>query len=81
MSAGQIVQIMSWFKAFGEKATGQTCATAGAPGTRQQKTGARGFAYFALPMGICYRAFISADFGAWGKLLSPCDDLCSHAEL
>lgn len=49
MSAGQIVQILSWFKAFGEQGYSANMRDGGKRlGRDNRRTGARGFAYFAL---------------------------------
>lgn len=49
MSAGQIVQILSWFKAFGEQGYWANMRDGGKRlGRDNKKTGQRGFAYFAL---------------------------------
>lgn len=48
-SAGQITQIMSWFQAFGEQGYRSNMRDGGKRlGRDNKKTGARGFAYFAL---------------------------------
>lgn len=75
MSAGQIVQVMSWFKAFGEQGYRANMRDGGRRLARDnKKTGARGFAYFALQKkhgkllpGI-YQRF---DFGAMGSAVKP----------
>ncbi len=49
MSSGQIVQIMSWFKAFGEQGYSSNMRDGGKRlGRDNKRTGARGFAYFVL---------------------------------
>ncbi len=50
MSSGQIVQIMAWFKAFGEQGykANMTDKTRGRLGRDNKRTGRKGFSYFAL---------------------------------
>lgn len=49
MSAGQIVQIMSWFKSFGEQGYAANMRDGGKRlGRDNGRTGGRGFAYFVL---------------------------------
>lgn len=50
MSAGQIVQIISWFRGFGEQGYKANTTDKGraAKGRDNKRTGARGFQYFAL---------------------------------
>lgn len=49
MSAGQIVQILSWFQAFGEQGYSANMRDGGKRlGRDNKRTGQRGFAYFAL---------------------------------
>lgn len=75
MNTGQITQILSWFRAFGEQGYRANMRDGGrrlANGNR--KTGARGYAYFALARkhgkllpGV-YQRF---DFGAIGSSVKP----------
>lgn len=75
MSPGQIVQIMSWFKSFGEQGYRANMRDGGKRLARDnKKTGERGFSYFALYKkhgklipGI-YQRF---SFGAWGSAAKP----------
>lgn len=49
MSSGQIVQVLSWFKAFGEQGYSANMRDGGRRlGRDNKRTGARGFAYFVL---------------------------------
>lgn len=49
MSSGQITQIMSWFKSFGEQGYSANMKDGGKRlGRDSKRTGARGFAYFVL---------------------------------
>lgn len=49
MSPGQIIQILSWFKAFGEQGYSANMRDGGKRlGRDNKRTGARGFAYFVL---------------------------------
>jgi len=50
MQAGQLVQIMAWFRAFGEQGYKSNIDAKGRArlGKDNKRTGARGFAYFAL---------------------------------
>lgn len=49
MSAGQIIQIMSWFKSFGEQGYSANMRDGGRRlGRDNKRTGARGFSYFVL---------------------------------
>lgn len=75
MSAGQIVQIMSWFKAFGEQGYSANMRDRGRRLARgNKKTGVRGFAYFLLRKrhgklspGIYQRT----SFGSLGSSVKP----------
>jgi hypothetical protein len=74
-SAAQIVQIMSWFKSFGEQGYRSNMRDGGKRLARgNKKTGAKGFAYFViykkhgkLIPGI-YQRF---DFGGMGSAVKP----------
>lgn len=51
MSAGQIVQIMSWFQSFGEQGYAANMRDGGKRlGRDNRRTGQKGFAYFVLKM-------------------------------
>jgi hypothetical protein len=76
MSSGQIVQIMSWFKSFGEQGYSANMLDKGRTrlGRDNKRTGKRGFAYFMLRKkhgkllpGI-YQRF---DFGDMGSAVKP----------
>lgn len=76
MSAGQIVQIMAWFKSFGEVGfkANMTDKTRAKLARGSKKKGVRGFEYFALYKkhgklipGIYQRI----NFGAWGTAVKP----------
>lgn len=75
MSAGQIVQIMSWFRSFGEQGYSANMKDGGKRlGRGSKKLGTRGFAYFVLRQkygklnpGV-YQRF---DFGKLGSSVKP----------
>ena len=76
MSSGQIVQIMSWFQAFGEQGYSANMKSAGVKRLARgnKKTGERGFAYFVLKKrhgkllpGV-YQRF---NFGKMGSAVKP----------
>ena len=72
MSAGQIVQIMSWFKAFGEQGYQANMRDGGRRLARDNKRPAPAgllISRFKKSMGSCYRAFISASTSAHGAAL------------
>lgn len=75
MSAGQIVQIMSWFQAFGEQGYRSNMRDGGKRLARDnKKTGAKGFAYFALqkPHGkLLPGVYQRFDFGKLGSAVKP----------
>lgn len=76
MSRGQIVQILSYFKAFGEQgySANMTDKKRGALARGSKRTGARGMAYFIgkpgngrLPLGVWQRF----SFGSMGSAIKP----------
>lgn len=76
MSRGQIVQILSYFKAFGEQgySANMTDKKRSSLAKGSKRTGARGFAYFIgrpgngrLPLGVWQRI----SFGAAGSAIKP----------
>jgi hypothetical protein len=75
MSAGQIIQIISWFKAFGEQGYRSNMRDGGKRLARDnKKTGARGFAYFLLKQKrgkLLPGVYQRVSFGGIGTAVKP----------